>query len=310
MQAMLCTRYGPPDVFQMRDLEKPVPQDHEVLIRVQAAAVTVSDCFVRSGKINIFLWLPMRIYVGFQRPRRSVLGLELSGQIEAVGNNVKRFRPGDQIMAFTGKHFGAYAEYACLPEDGLYFPADPVMAMKPRSWSYPEAAAMVTRGALAWHFIEQAHIQKGQKVLVYGASGGVGTLAVQLAKHFGAEVTGVCSAANRDMVKALGADEVRDYQKEDVFNDGRRYHFIFDAVGKRFISKHRGRKALVPGGKYSSVDESAKINLAEFTAFIELAEKEKIKPVIDRCYPLEQLGAAQAYVETMHKKGHVVIASS
>ncbi|MCX6557168.1 MAG: NAD(P)-dependent alcohol dehydrogenase, partial [Candidatus Aminicenantes bacterium] len=246
MKAIVCTKYGPPDVLQLREVEKPVPGDNEVLVKVGAAAVTVSDCFVRSGKVNILLWIPMRLFVGFRRPRKPILGLELAGEIEAIGKGVKRFKQGDRVFAFTGKRFGAYAEYACLSEDGLCMPADCIMGLKPANATYEQAAATPSRGTLALHYLRKGNIQSGQKVLIYGASGGVGTFAVQLAKYFGAEVTGVCSGANLELVKSLGADKAIDYTKEDFTKTGEAYDFIFDAVGRKYCSKLRCKKALTP----------------------------------------------------------------
>lgn len=308
MKAIVCTRYGPPDVLQLKEVQKPAPRNNEVLIRTRAAAVTVSDCLVRSGRVNPLLWIPMRMFVGFRRPGRPILGLELAGEVEAIGKDVKRFQNGDHVFAFTGKRFGAYTEYTCLPEDGLCMPSDSLVALKPSNATYEEAAAVPSRGTLALHFLRKGNIQNGQRVLIYGASGGVGTFAVQLARHFGAEVTGVCSTANLELVRSLGTQKVVDYTKEDFTNRGESYDLIFDAVGKRYGSRLQCERALTPNGKYISVDDGTpKIHVEDLVSLKELVEAGKIRPVIDRTYPLEQIAEAHGYVDKGHKKGNVVI---
>jgi NADPH:quinone reductase-like Zn-dependent oxidoreductase len=309
MKAILCTAYGTPDVLRIGELPKPTPASNQILIRVHAGAVTISDCIVRSGKVNPLLWLPMRLFVGLTRPRNPVLGLDLAGEVEAVGSAVRRFKVGDPVMAFTGKHFGAYAEYACLPADGVRGPQDAMIAPKPANLSYAEAAALPSRGGLAWHFLGQGQVQAGQRVLVFGASGATGTYAVQMAKYLGAQVTGVCSTANLDFVKSLGADAVIDYTREDFTQRPERYDLIFDAVGKRYSGKIASHKALTPGGKFISVDDGRpQFGPDTFLRLKELVEAGHLKPVIERVYSLEQIAEAHRYVETGHKRGNVVIA--
>ncbi len=305
MKAMIYTTYGPPEVLQMADLPKPAPRPNEVLVKIRATTVTIGDCRMRSFTVPPEQWLFARLYLGVFRPRRPVLGMELAGDVEAVGTEVTRFKPGDPVFASTFEaDWGGYAEYKCLLEDGM-------LALKPANLDYGEAAASVGGGGTALRCLRQASIQPGQEVLVYGASGAVGTNAVQLAsRHFGADVTGVCSTANLDLVRSLGASKVVDYTREDFTQGGAAYDVVFDAVAK--VPPARARKALKPGGVYLNVHRdsstgSGQPRSAEMLALKELIEAGKLRPVIDRVYPLEQIVEAHRYVDQGHKRGNVVI---
>ena len=323
MKAMVLTKFGPPDVLQLQEVAKPTPKDHEVLIRIYATTVTAGDCELRSLKVPLAFRLPLRIYVGLIRPRPMILGQELAGEIEAVGKDVKRFRKGDQVFGWSGLRLGAYAEYTCLPEDG-------VLAIKPSTISYEEAAALAVGGLDAVYFLRKGHIQRGHKVLITGAGGSIGTFAVQLAKYFGAEVTAVDSTGKLDMLRSIGADQVIDYTQADFTKSGETYDVIFDVVGKSSFTRsvrsltHNGRYLLGNSrlsqrvrGQWTSRRSSKQVipwkarTASEYTEdfkfLTELIEAGKIQSVIDRCSPLEQTAQAHRYVDTGQKKGNVVI---
>ncbi len=316
----MYTKYGPPDVLHLKEVEKPDPKENEILIKVKAATVTMGDIRSRSFTVPLSVWLPARIIMGLRRPKKTILGLELSGEVESVGKDVKLFKAGDQIFAASQVGYGAYAEYKCLREDG------PV-SIKPNNISFEEAAAITIGARTALFYLRKANVQSGQKVLVYGASGSVGSYAVQIAKYFGAKVTGVCSTANVELVKSLGADKVIDYTSEDFSRDGEAYDVIFEAVNKSPFSacmkslKKDGTylnvTVPVPGvrmlwtklttGKKLILSQNSPETPEALNFLKELVEAGKLKVIIDRCYAFEELVQAHRYVEKGHKKGNVVI---
>src|SRR3990172_96100 len=320
MKAILYQRYGPPDVLELKEVEKPAPKENEVLIKIHATTVTSGDWRARSLEVPAGFKFLSRLFFGLRKPKRQILGTELAGKIEEIGKSGRGLEVGDRAFAYPGASMGCYAEYKCMPEDGQ-------LARIPPNLSYDEAAALSFGGATALDFFRRGKLQSGERVLINGASGGVGTAAVQLAKHFGADVTGVCSTANVELVRSLGANHVIDYTKEDFTENGETYDIIVDTVGTAPFSrskgslKERGRLLMVLAGlpdmlqiPWVSMTSSKKViagpaaGRAEDLRFLAgLAEAGEFKPVIDRRYPLEQIAEAHRYVDTGHKKGKVVI---
>jgi NADPH:quinone reductase-like Zn-dependent oxidoreductase len=328
MKAVMYTEYGAPEVLQLKEVEKPAPRDNEILIRNRATTVNIGDIWARNFKeispsrftMPLPLWIPSRMYFGLTRPRIHILGNEFAGEVEAAGRGVKRFKKGDQVFGYRGQSMGANAEYLCMPEDGL-------VAIKPANMTYEEAAAVPYGALTALNLLRKVNLQSGQKVLVNGASGGIGSAAVQLAKYFGADVTGVCSTPRLQFVKALGADKVIDYRRQDFTKNGETYDLIFDILGKSSFS--RCRNSLKQNGIYllasfkmkqlfqmgwTSLRDGKKVICAlssekpEDLVFIKgLIEQGKLKSLIDRCYPLEKTAEAHRYVETGYKTGSVIV---
>ena len=321
MKAMICTKYGSPDVLQLQEVEKPVPASNEVLIKVHAATATAASAIGRTGKPYF-----VRLFFGFSKPRKAILGQELAGEIEAVGSDVKSFKVGDKVFGLTGMELGAYAQYKSMNENSA-------LTSMPQNATFDDAAAIVEGGLTALNFLKhRADIQEGQHIVIYGASGSVGTASIQVAKAFGARVTAICSRANFDLVKSLGADFAIDYQKENFTENGATYDIIFDTVGK--LSFSRCKNSLIPTGIYLDADglgtifpmiwtsffggrrailattytRSAEANLADLETLKTLVEQGSFRAVIDKRYPLDDLASAYRYVDTGRKKGNVVIA--
>ena len=306
MRAAVCTAYGPPEVLHIRTVPDPRPRDKEVCIRLFATAVTASDCIVRGLKLRGIYRLLMRAAFGIRAPRKGIIGMIAAGEIESVGREVTSFKPGDQVFGMNGFRAGTYAEKVC-------WPASSALALRPANFTYEESAALPYGGLIASFFVRRLKLQKGQRVLVYGASGAIGTSAVQLARNLGAEVTGVCSTANLELVRSLGATSVIDYTKDDFTQGGRRYDVIFDAVGKRKSAKSmlNAGAALASGGLSMSVDDAfPRTKKSDLLVLKELAESGAFRPVIDRRYTLAEIVEAHRYVDLGHKKGNVIVTIS
>jgi NADPH:quinone reductase-like Zn-dependent oxidoreductase len=320
MKAIVYERFGAPDVLELREIPKPAPRDHEVLIKVRAATVTAGDWRCRSRNVPRGFGLVAGLYLGFTRPRHPILGSELSGVIESVGKTVGRFKVGDEVFAFSGTSMGCYVEYKCLPEDGP-------LALKPTNLTHEEAAALSFGGTTAWGFFRKAGIKQGDRVLINGASGGVGTAAVQLAKHVGAKVTGVTSTGNLELVKSIGADQVIDYTQEDFTSNGETYDIIVDTAGTAPFSRcqgslKQGGRLLLVLAKMSDMLQAPWLSMTSGKKVIAgspgwatedlrflagVAESGRFKPVIDRRYRFEQIAEAHRYVDTGRKRGNVVV---
>jgi len=303
LKAVVCTRYGPPEVLRVEELATPVPRKNEVRIRILATSVTSSDGYVRGLNLSPAYRIMARLALGWNAPRQPVLGMVPSGEVDSVGPDATSFEVGERVFGFNRHRFGTYAQYVCWPEDGL-------LATRPANLTDEEAAAIPYGGLLALHFLRKAGVRAGQRVLIYGASGAVGTSAVQLARHLGAQVTGVCSTANVDLVASLGAAAVIDYAHEDFTDRAERYDLILDAVGKRksAAALRRCRQVLAPGGACVSVDDGKPTLRREDLVLLgELATKGEIRSVIDRTYALDDIVEAHRYVDNGHKRGNVVI---
>ncbi|MCB2209242.1 MAG: NAD(P)-dependent alcohol dehydrogenase [Bacteroidetes bacterium] len=308
MKAIECLKYGSYENLVLTEVEKPTPKENEVLIKIKATSVTTSDVLIRGLKASPVGRFMVQLIFGFGKPRNPILGMVTSGIIESKGKDVASLNIGDEVFAYgsvspTKRHFGSYAEYICLPEDWN-------IALKPSNISFEEAAAIPYGGLLASHLLKKTSINRGDKVLIYGASGSIGTMAIQLAKHVGAHVTSVCSGRNFELVKSLGSDEMIDYTLENAESQLGTYKYVIDAVGnsKSSTLKEQSKKALTINGKYISIDHGTPLTpKVAFLNLKTLAEQEKIKPVIDRVFPLEEIAEAHKYVEKGHKKGNVVI---
>ncbi|MBT8391586.1 MAG: NAD(P)-dependent alcohol dehydrogenase [Ignavibacteriaceae bacterium] len=302
MKAIIYTKYGKPDVLKLVEVEKPQPKDNEILIKIHAATVTSGDVRLRGSDFPPLFWLPARLIFGLFRPKKKILGHELAGVVECVGKNVTKFNIGDNVFGTTTMlTSGSYAEYICLPQEWKHG----VIELMPKNINFKESAALPVGGMTAMFLLEKANLNKEQNVLVYGASGSVGSYAVQIAKQQGASVIAVCSSSNFDMVESLGADRAIDYKKEDYSFLKNKFDIVFDAVGK--TTKSKAKKVLKKGGAFVSVKMLTKEKIQHLKRIKELAEKERLRPYIDKCFQLDEIVSAHEYVDQGHKKGNVVI---
>ncbi len=315
MKAVICTKYGAPDVLKLAEIKKPIPKENEVLIKIENTAVTASDIFIRKLKVpgnpkfpkKQLLKFVMRLFLGFSKPRNPVLGLVFSGTIESIGAGFDQFKKGENVFGFTGESFSTYAEYICLSQNNVL---KGKVALKPDNMSHAETVSITYGGVLALHFMQKMTLTNTKKILIYGASGAIGTIAIQIAKSYGSEITAVCGPSNLELVKSLGADKVIDYTKENASNELEEYDYIFDAVGKNKTSdlKRKLKKSLATNGNYISVDDGLLWLHPKYLAQLrQLCESEKIRSVIDKTYPIEQIVDAHEYVGKGHKKGNVII---
>lgn len=307
MKAIICKKYGPPENLEIVEYKKPVPKDDEVLIKIYAASVTDSDIFIRSSNVPLTMLIPFRLMIGLLKPRNEIIGEVFSGLIEQIGTKIKRFKVGDQVYGITGLSLGAYADYKCMKEIDS---KKGCIAIKPSNITFEEATSAAYGGLLAFQFLEKKNIKPKQKVLIYGASGTSGTIAVQYAKHLGAEVTAVCSEKNIQFVKSLGADKTLDYMKADSISKLEVYDLVLDSVGKRKTSqlKEASKLSIEDKSKFVSIDDEALICSSDrLNKIKQLVESKKITPINDRCYSFEQIIDAHRYVEQGHKKGNVAI---
>lgn len=312
MKAIVRSKYGPPEVLHLSEVKKPVPKDNELLINIKASAVTNSDIFIRSSKLPFPIIIPFRLMMGVFKPRKSIMGLVFSGVVKEIGCKIKRFSPGDEVYGMTGFNLGAYAEYTCIKETDS---TTGCVSIKPKNISFEEATSAVYGGSLALQYMDMGNIKKNQNILIYGASGTSGTIAIQYGKYLGAKVTGVCSGKNINFIKSLGADYAIDYKTTDTLEKNTKFDFILDSVGHGPDGKIRTsrlmeecKKALTEKGKYVSIDNGAlKLNSKRLDFLTKLIEENRIKPIVDKVYPIEKIVEAHRYVEKGHKRGGVAI---